>query len=430
MAAIPINIADLVGGTPMVQFTRLLGDNANGVQLFGKIEALNPGGSVKDRIGVAMIEAAERDGLIEPGRSTIVEATSGNTGIALAFVCAARGYDLRIFLPQGMSREREALLRMYGATVEVVESLGGMGEAVAAARALASEPDHFLPDQFSNPANPEAHRTGTGPEILKAMDGKIDIFVAGVGTGGTITGAGEAIKAKNPKAQVIAVEPQSSAVLSGRPAGPHRIQGIGAGFVPAVLNRDVLDEVIAVPDEAAIETARLAASREGVLAGLSCGAALWGAMQVAGAARIQGQAHRLHPAGLGRALHLRAVLRPAGLTERSASTRPVRFLACWASEPSAASPASCGATCAPRTSAIPPRAASHRWRSSRRGPACTRCSPTASRTRCRTRGCRSSRARSRTSAARSPGSRSTRPPTSATGSSSTTGPASSSARPR
>ncbi len=281
MASIPINIAELVGGTPMVQLTRLLGPDANGVELFGKIEALNPGGSVKDRIGVAMIEAAEREGLIEPGRTTIVEATSGNTGIALAFVCAARGYDLRIFLPQGMSREREALLRMYGATVEVVESLGGMNEAVDAARALASEPDHFLPDQFSNPANPEAHRTGTGPEIIAAMDGRVDVLVAGVGTGGTITGAGEAIKAHNPKALIVAVEPQSSAVLSGRSPGPHRIQGIGAGFVPAVLNREILDEVIPVPDEAAIETARLAASREGVLAGLSCGAALWGAMQVA-----------------------------------------------------------------------------------------------------------------------------------------------------
>ncbi len=289
MAGIPINIADLVGGTPMVQFTRLLGDDSNGVELFGKLEALNPGGSVKDRIGISMIAAAEREGLIEPGRSTIVEATSGNTGIALAFVCAARGYDLRIFLPQGMSREREALLRMYGATVEVVESLGGMGEAVGAAHALAGEPDHFLPDQFSNPANPEAHRTGTGPEILKALNGKVDIFIAGVGTGGTITGAGEAIKAKNPKAQVIAVEPQSSAVLSGRPAGPHRIQGIGAGFVPAVLNREVLDEVITVPDEAAIATARLAAAREGVLAGLSCGAALWGAIQVAARPESKGK---------------------------------------------------------------------------------------------------------------------------------------------
>lgn len=289
MAPIPINIADLIGRTPMVQLGRLLGSDADGVELFGKLEALNPGGSVKDRIGVAMIEAAERDGLIEPGRTTIVEATSGNTGIALAFVCAARGYDLRIFLPQGMSREREALLRMYGATVEVVESLGGMNEAVDAARALASEPDHFLPDQFSNPANPEAHRTGTGPEIIAAMDGRVDVLVAGVGTGGTITGAGEAIKAHNPQALVVAVEPQSSAVLSGRSPGPHRIQGIGAGFVPAVLDRDVLDEVIPVPDEAAIETARLAASREGVLAGLSCGAALWGAMQVAARPESRGK---------------------------------------------------------------------------------------------------------------------------------------------
>jgi cysteine synthase A len=282
MARIPINIADLVGGTPMVQFTRLAnGSAAEGAEIFGKIEAANPGGSVKDRIGVAMIEAAERDGRIAPGSTTIVEATSGNTGIALAFVCAAKGYPLRIFLPQGMSREREALLRLYGAHVEVVESLGGMNEAVDAARALAGEPDHFLPDQFSNPANPEAHRTGTGPEILRALDGKVDVLVAGVGTGGTITGAGEAIKAANPRARVVAVEPQSSAVLSGRPAGPHRIQGIGAGFVPPVLNREILDEVIPVPDEAAIETARLAAAREGVLAGLSCGAALWGALQVA-----------------------------------------------------------------------------------------------------------------------------------------------------
>ncbi len=290
MGRIPINIADLVGDTPIVQLTRMLGDeHAEGVQLFGKIEALNPGGSVKDRIGVAMIEAAERDGLIEPGRTTIVEATSGNTGIALAFVCAAKGYDLRIFLPLGMSREREGLLRLYGAHVEVVESMGGMNEAIDAARAIALEPDTFLPDQFSNPANPEAHRTGTGPEILRALDDKVDVLVAGVGTGGTITGAGEVIKARNPKALIVAVEPQSSAVLSGQAAGPHRIQGIGAGFVPAVLNRELLDEVIAVPDEAAIETARLAAAREGVLAGLSCGAALWGAMQVAARPESKGK---------------------------------------------------------------------------------------------------------------------------------------------
>ena len=266
----------------MVELTGLLPDDAApGVKLFGKLEAFNPGGSVKDRIGVSMIEAAEKEGLIEPGRTTIVEASSGNTGIALAFVCSAKGYPLRIFLPQGMSREREALLRMYGARVEVVESMGGMNEAVDAARAMAMEDDVFLPDQFSNPANPEAHRTGTGPEILKAMGDKVDVFVAGVGTGGTITGAGEAIKAKNPKAKVVAVEPATSAVLTGGPPGPHRIQGMGAGFVPAVLDRELLDEVIPVTDEVAIATAHRAAAELGVLAGMSCGAAIAGAIEVA-----------------------------------------------------------------------------------------------------------------------------------------------------
>ncbi len=282
MGPIPTNIAELVGKTPVVELTALLGDDAApGARLFGKLEAFNPGGSVKDRIGVAMIEAAERDGLIEPGKTTIVEASSGNTGIALAFVCAAKGYDLLVFLPQGMSREREALLRMYGARVEVVESLGGMNEAVDAAKQMAKGPGTFLLDQFSNPANPEAHRTGTGPELLAALDDKIDIFVAGVGTGGTITGAGEAIKAANPKALIIAVEPASSAVLSGEAAGVHRIQGIGAGFVPAVLNRELLDEVIAVTDDDAIGAARNAAAKLGLLAGPSCGAALAAAIEVA-----------------------------------------------------------------------------------------------------------------------------------------------------
>jgi cysteine synthase A len=252
-----------------------------GVELYGKLESLNPGGSVKDRIGVAMIEAAERDGLIEPGRTTIVEATSGNTGIALAFVCAAKGYELVLTLPQGMSREREGLLRLYGARVEVIESLGGMNEAVAAARAMATNADVFLPDQFANPANPEVHRRTTGPEIWEAMDGRVDGLVAGVGTGGTITGTGEMLKQRNPRCHVIAVEPASSPVLSGGRPGPHKIQGIGAGFVPAVLNRDLLDEVIAVDDEDAIETARRLACREGVLAGISCGAAVWAAIEVA-----------------------------------------------------------------------------------------------------------------------------------------------------
>src|SRR3954451_18905412 len=209
MASIPINIADHVGGTPMVRLARLA--PATGAEVFAKLEMLNPGGSVKDRIGVAMIEAAEREGRIEPGRSTIVEATSGNTGIALAFVCAAKGYDLILTLPQGMSREREGLLRLYGAQVQITESMGGMNEAVAAARAMAANPDFFLPDQFSNLANPEAHRRTTGPELWEAMEGKIDYFVAGVGTGGTITGAGSFLKERNNEIKVIAVEPATSA---------------------------------------------------------------------------------------------------------------------------------------------------------------------------------------------------------------------------
>lgn len=253
-----------------------------GVELFAKLESFNPGGSVKDRIGIAMIEAAEADGRIEPGRTTIVEATSGNTGIALAFVCAAKGYELVLKLPQGMSRERESLLRLYGARVDITESMGGMAEAVAAARAMASAPDVFLPEQFSNPANPEAHRRGTGPEIARALDGNVDVLVAGVGTGGTITGVGEHLREHvNPRLLVVAVEPASSPVLSGGRAGPHRIQGIGAGFVPPVLNRGLIDEVIAVSDEDAIQTAWACARRAGVLAGISCGAALWAALQVA-----------------------------------------------------------------------------------------------------------------------------------------------------
>jgi cysteine synthase len=277
---IPTNIAAYVGRTPMVALTRMAPHEV-GVELFAKLEAFNPGGSVKDRIGVAMIEAAEGEGRIEPGRTTVVEATSGNTGIALAFVCAAKGYDLVLTLPQGMSREREGLLRLYGARVELTESLGGMTEAVEAAQALASSEDFFLPDQFSNPANPEIHRRTTGPEIWEALDERVDVFVVGVGTGGTITGAGEMLRQGNPRCRIVAVEPRSSAVLSGGQPGPHKIQGIGAGFVPRVLNRELIDEVIAVDDEDAIETARELARREGVLAGISGGAAVWAALQVA-----------------------------------------------------------------------------------------------------------------------------------------------------
>ncbi|MGH2913349.1 MAG: PLP-dependent cysteine synthase family protein, partial [Solirubrobacteraceae bacterium] len=247
MGSIPINISALVGDTPIVRLTRMLQGTPvedSGVELYAKLEAFNPGGSVKDRIGVAMIEAAEAEGKIEPSRTTIVEATSGNTGIALAFVCAAKGYDLVLTLPQGMSREREILLKLYGAKVEITESLGGMGEAVQAAQAMARQADVFLPDQFSNPANPEAHRRTTGPEIDRALEGRVDVLVAGVGTGGTITGVGEYLRERNPRLHVVAVEPHSSAVLSGERPGPHRIQGIGAGFVPPVLNREIIDEVI------------------------------------------------------------------------------------------------------------------------------------------------------------------------------------------
>src|ERR671921_290239 len=225
MAGIPINIAAHVGRTPMVRLTRLAPE---GVELFAKLEMANPGGSVKDRIGVAMIDAAEAEGRIEPGRTTIVEATSGNTGIALAFVCAARGYDLVLTMPQGMSRERENLLRLYGARV----------------------------DKFSTPANPEIHRRTTAEEIWRDLDGEIDVLVAGVGTGGTITGAGERLKERNPDLHVVAVEPKSSPVLSGGLPGPHKIQGIGAGFVPAVMNLGGVDEIVTVDDEDALETAR------------------------------------------------------------------------------------------------------------------------------------------------------------------------------
>ena len=291
MGSIPINIASLVGNTPSVRMSRMLEGTVaedRGVELYAKLEAFNPGGSVKDRIGVAMIEAAEAEGRIEPGKTTVVEATSGNTGIALAFVCAAKGYELVLTLPQGMSREREILLKLYGATVQITESMGGMAEAVQAAQAMARDSDVFLPDQFSNPANPRIHRLTTGPEIERAL-GPIDVFVAGVGTGGTITGVGEYLKEHNPAVHIVAVEPQGSAVLSGGRPGPHRIQGIGAGFVPPVLNRELIDEVLPVSDDDAIQTAWACAKREGLLAGISCGAALWASLQVAARPESKGK---------------------------------------------------------------------------------------------------------------------------------------------
>jgi cysteine synthase len=286
--AIPENLADLVGNTPIVRLTRLAPDCD--AELLAKLEAYNPAGSVKDRIGVSMIDVAEAEGRIEPGRNTIVESTSGNTGIALAFVCAAKGYDLILTMPQGMSRERENLLRLYGAEVVLVESMGGMDEAVEEARRICrSRGDCWVPNQFSNPANPEIHRRTTAEEIWRDTDGRVDVLVCGVGTGGTITGCGERLKDRNPDLHVVAVEPKASPVLSGGLPGPHKIQGIGAGFVPEVFNREVVDEILPVDDEDALEAARLVAAREGVLAGISGGAALHAAIEVGSRVEMSGK---------------------------------------------------------------------------------------------------------------------------------------------
>ena len=269
----------MVGDTPMVALNRV--GAGLGAELVGKLEWFNPGGSIKDRIGVAMIDAAEADGRIEPGRTVIVEPTSGNTGIALAMVCAARGYRCILTLPEGMSRERAALLRSYGAVVRETPSMGGMNEAVDLARRLSDEHDEaYTPQQFDNPANPEVHRRTTAEEIWRDTDGRVDAIVCGAGTGGTITGVGQALKERNPELHVLAVEPAGSPVLSGGEAGPHKIQGIGPGFVPSVLDRSVIDEVITVEDESAIATASLAATREGLLIGISAGAALHAAIEL------------------------------------------------------------------------------------------------------------------------------------------------------
>jgi len=277
----------LVGETPLVALRRLSEDGEG--EVCAKLEYLNPGGSVKDRIGVAMIDAAERDGTVERGRSVIVEPTSGNTGIALAMVCAARGYELILTLPEGMSRERAKLLRAYGAEVRETPSLGGMGEAVELAEEIREQRKGFMPQQFSNPANPDVHRRTTAEEIWRDTDGEVGAFVAGVGTGGTITGVGQVLRERSPETLIVAVEPASSPVLSGGRAGPHKIQGIGAGFVPEVLDRSVIDEIIAVSDEDALETARLAAQREGVLAGISAGANIRAALEVAARPEMAGK---------------------------------------------------------------------------------------------------------------------------------------------
>lgn len=272
-------ISATVGNTPMVWLDRIAADR--GARIAAKLEFFNPGGSVKDRIGAAMIDAAETGGLLIPGESVIVEPTSGNTGIALAMVCAARGYRLVLTMPEGMSRERARLLRAYGAEVVETPSMGGMDEAVAAAERIRAERSGFTPQQFANPANPEAHYRSTGPEIWTDTDGEISAFVCGVGTGGTITGVARYLRERGSKARIVAVEPAGSAVLSGDPRGPHRIQGIGAGFVPEVLDRSLIDEVITVTDDQALDTAAATARSEGVLGGISAGANVFAALELA-----------------------------------------------------------------------------------------------------------------------------------------------------
>jgi cysteine synthase A len=282
LSRIHANVTETVGRTPLVELSRLAAAErlARGVRLLGKMESRNPCGSVKDRIGIAMVEDAERRGVIGPG-ATLIEPTTGNTGVALAFVAASRGYKLLVAMPERMSKERVSLLRYLGA--QVITTPGTlMRDAVARAQQLVREiPNAVMLEQFKNPANPEAHRRSTGPEIWDDTDGAVDIFVAGVGTGGTITGVGEVLKLKKPGVQVIAVEPAKAAVLSGARAGNHMIQGIGAGFVPEVLNREVLDEVIAVSEDAALSSARRLAREEGIMAGISSGAALAAALEVA-----------------------------------------------------------------------------------------------------------------------------------------------------
>ena len=281
------DVTGLVGNTPLVRLHRVTQGAV--AEVVAKLEFYNPAHSVKDRIGVAMIEAAERAGVIKPD-TIFVEPTSGNTGIALAFVCAARGYKLVLTMPETMSKERRMLLRAYGAELLLTPGSEGMAGAIRKAEELvASDPRYFMPQQFKNPANPEIHRQTTAEEIWQDTDGKVDILVAGVGTGGTITGVGEAIKARKSSFSVIAVEPDASPVLSGGAKGPHPIQGIGAGFVPEVLNTKIYDEIVRVKGDDALEMARRMAREEGLLVGISSGAATWAAVQVAQRAENAGK---------------------------------------------------------------------------------------------------------------------------------------------
>jgi cysteine synthase A len=287
MTAIAEDITQLVGNTPLVRLRRLT-EHVD-ARVVAKLESFNPAHSVKDRIGVAMLDAAEKAELIGPD-TIILEPTSGNTGIALAMVCAARGYKCTFTMPETMSKERRAILRAYGAELVLTPGPDGMPGAIAKAEELAKEDlRYFVPQQFDNPANPAIHRATTAEEIWSDTDGEVDVVVAGVGTGGTITGVGEVLKERKPSVQMIAVEPAASPVLSGGQKGPHPIQGIGAGFVPAVLDTDIVDEIIAVANEDAFDLARRAAREEGLLVGISSGAALWAALDVAARPESRGK---------------------------------------------------------------------------------------------------------------------------------------------
>lgn len=281
MSKIYTSADQLIGHTPLLELTHIEAANNLGAKVLAKLEYFNPAGSVKDRIAKGILDDAEKSGKLKPG-AVIIEPTSGNTGIGLASVAAARGYRIIIVMPETMSVERRQIIKAYGAELVLTEGAKGMKGAIARANELAAEiPNSFIPGQFVNPANPATHRASTGPEIWEDTDGKVDIFVAGVGTGGTVTGVGEYLKSQNPNVKVVAVEPASSPVLSKGVAGAHKIQGIGAGFVPDTLNTKVYDEVIAVENEAAFEAGREIGHKEGVLVGISSGAALWAAKELA-----------------------------------------------------------------------------------------------------------------------------------------------------
>ena len=288
--AIASDITSLIGGTPLVRLNRLPLQSGCGADVIAKLESFNPSASVKDRIASAMVLAAEQEGTIQPGRTVLVEPTSGNTGIALAMVAAARGYRLILTMPDTMSTERRSMLRAYGAELQLTDGAQGMAGAIALANELVEEiPEAYLLQQFDNPANPAVHERTTAEEIWNDCDGQLDALVAGVGTGGTITGCARLLKQRNPQLQVVAVEPAGSAVLSGRPPGAHRIQGIGAGFVPAVLERDLIDEVMTVSDEEAMDVGRRLARQEGLLCGVSSGAAVAAALRFGQRSELQGR---------------------------------------------------------------------------------------------------------------------------------------------